>query len=58
MGWYQKITQDIADLINHELPEPLVLPADLVIPPQSELGDLGWPCFAAAKKLGCLPRIS
>jgi len=55
MGWYQKITQDIADLINHELPEPLVLPADLVIPPQSELGDLGWPCFAAAKKLGCLP---
>ena len=55
MGRYQKITQDIADLINHELPEPLVLPADLVIPPQSELGDLGWPCFAAAKKLGCLP---
>ena len=55
MGWYQGIIQDITSLINHELSEPLVSLTDLVIPPQKEWGDLGWPCFAAAKKLGCLP---
>ncbi|HPD07662.1 MAG TPA: arginine--tRNA ligase [Patescibacteria group bacterium] len=55
MGWYQEITKEITELINHELPEPLASPADLVIPPQRELGDLGWPCFAVAKKLGYLP---
>ena len=43
MGWYQEITKEITELINHELPEPLASPADLVIPPQRELGDLGWP---------------
>ncbi|HNW55969.1 MAG TPA: arginine--tRNA ligase, partial [bacterium] len=38
-----------------ELPEAIAAQSDLLVPPQSELGDLSWPCFAAAKKLGLSP---
>ncbi|NCU44122.1 arginine--tRNA ligase [Candidatus Falkowbacteria bacterium] len=55
MSWYQQTTAEIARLINGQLAEPLALAADLIVPPQAELGDLSWPCFAAAKKIGQTP---
>ncbi len=55
MPWYNKITQKIVAAINQQLPEAIAELADLSVPPQPELGDLSWPCFAAAKKLGLSP---
>ncbi|HNW55511.1 MAG TPA: hypothetical protein PKN62_00290, partial [bacterium] len=55
MTWYSKITEKIVAAINQELPEAIADRADLLVPPQPELGDLSWPCFAAAKKFGLSP---
>jgi arginyl-tRNA synthetase len=57
MTWYQQTTAEITKLINSQLTEPLALATDLVIPPQSELGDLSWPCFGAAQRLGLAPGV-
>ncbi len=55
MAWYQQTIEEIVGLINGQLAEPLAVAADLIVPPQAELGDLSWPCFAAAKKIGQAP---
>lgn len=57
MNWYQQTVQTVIKLINSQLAEPLATMADLVLPPQADLGDLSWPCFNAAKKLGVAPGV-
>lgn len=55
--YYHKIIARIAELINQQLPEPVARVEEIVLPPQADLGDLSWPCFAAAKKLGQAPGV-
>ncbi len=56
-GYYQQTTCKIVELINQQLPEPLAQAEDIVIPPQADMGDLSWPCFQVAKKLGLAPGV-
>ena len=55
--YYNDITSRLAELINQQLPEPMAQAKDIVIPPQADMGDLSWPCFQAAKKLGLAPGV-
>jgi arginyl-tRNA synthetase len=47
--------QEIADLLNAIEPALAAKTGDLVKPPQEGMGDLAFPCFAAAKALGKSP---
>lgn len=55
MAWYNEVVVKIVAAINQSLPQPVVGASDLLVPPQAELGDLSWPCFAAAKQFGLSP---
>lgn len=55
MSYFADLKVELAEAINHTLPQPLISGSDFVSPPQRELGDLSLPCFAAAKGLQTNP---
>lgn len=55
MSFLLNLKVELAQAANATLPRPLLTGADFVVPPQSELGDLCFPCFAAAKALQTNP---
>jgi len=47
------VNQALLDMYPNNRPQ--IEPADLVYPPQSEMGDLSLPCFVVAKQVGASP---
>jgi arginyl-tRNA synthetase len=51
MYTWEKIKQDIAANLSKILAKKIVA-SEFILPPNPELGDLGWPVFSLAKELG------